>query len=357
MKKLSLVMIVKDEERCIGRCLESVKEIVDEMIVVDTGSKDKTKEIALNMGAKVFDYKWNNDFAAARNYALRQSSGEWNLVLDADEYIRNVNQEALFSFMEDEKKLGRIKVVNILGSIEDVKYSQVFVSRLLPKGTYYVGCIHEQPNSQLIAYDVPIQVYHDGYLSQEIKVKRNLAFLKEQVVKSPRNSYLLYQLAYTLLLNKEYKVAEKYFKKFYQLVNEKASYRSQGIIYFIENYKYLGKFEEGHQLIQKEESRLQYYSQFYFVCAEFYREYVLSDVRKNIRYLPLVEACYLECLKIGENNCDGAIGTGTFLAAYNLGAWYEVSKQFDKAAKYYDMAIKWGYDKATERYRKVKKEK
>lgn len=356
MKRLSLVMIVKDEERCIGRCLESAKEIVDEMIVVDTGSTDKTREIAVNYGAKVFDYKWTKDFSAARNYALSQSSGDWNLVLDADEYITQVNQDELHHFMKNEKQLGRIKVVNILGDAEDIKYSKVFLSRLLPKGTYYVRSIHEQPQSQFIAKDIPIEVYHDGYLNQDKKVKRNLLLLKEQILKNPKDSYLLYQLAYTLLLNKEYKEAERYFKRFYQLVNNNAAYRNKGIIYFIENYKYLGKFEEGHQLIEKEEERLQYYSEFYFVCADFYREYVLSNVEKNIQYLPLVEACYLECLKIGENNCDGAIGTGTFLAAYNLGVWYEVSKQFAKAVEYYDKAMNWGYQKAAERYNEIIKQ-
>lgn len=353
MKKLSLVMIVKDEECCIGRCLESVKEIVDEMIVVDTGSTDKTREIAISYGAKVFDYKWTKDFSAARNYALKQSSGDWNLVLDADEYIAEVNQEDLRSFMEDKKQLGRIKVINILGNADDTKYSKVFLARLLPRGIYYVRSIHEQPCSKFAVKDVPIEVYHDGYLDQDKKVKRNLSLLKEQVIKQPKDSYLLYQLAYTLLLDKKYREAEMYFKKFYHFVDNNASYRNKGIIYYIQNYKYMGKFEEGNQLIQDEEARMQYYSEFYFVCADFYREYVMSDIRNNMKYLPLVEACYLECLKIGENNCDGAIGTGTFLAAYNLGVWYEVSKQFTKAAEYYEMAIKWGYEKAAKRYKEM----
>ena len=349
MKRLSLVMIVKDEERCLARCLESVHGIVDEIIIVDTGSSDQTKKIAISHGAKVFDYKWNRDFSAARNYALEQSTGDWNLVLDADEYITEIDKVALSKFMENTRQLGRVKIVNVLGDENDEKYSRVFLSRLLPKEVRYIRSIHEQPYSEFMIKDVPIEIYHDGYIKQDAKVKRNLLLLKEQIRKKADDSYLLYQLAYTLLLDQQYEEAERYFKRFYAIVPVNASYRTEGIIHYIENYKCLGKFAEGHQLIEQEEIRLQYFSEFYFVCAEFYREYVMSDIEKNIGFISLIEACYLECIKIGENNCDGAVGTGTFLAAYNLGVWYEVSKQFEKALKCYDMAISWGYNKAIER--------
>ena len=70
--KINLVMIVKNEERSLKRCLEAVKPLVDRMIVVDTGSYDRTREIAEKMGAEVYDFVWNNDFSAARNFALEQ---------------------------------------------------------------------------------------------------------------------------------------------------------------------------------------------------------------------------------------------------------------------------------------------
>jgi len=80
-------MIVKDEEPHLARCLMSVKPIVDEMIVVDTGSDDRTKSIAAALGAKVFDFAWTNDFSEARNYSLSKASADWILVLDADEVV------------------------------------------------------------------------------------------------------------------------------------------------------------------------------------------------------------------------------------------------------------------------------
>jgi len=84
---LSLCMIVKNEERTIARALESAKALADEMIVVDTGSTDGTKEIAAALGAKVFDFSWTDDFSSARNHSLSRATGDWILVIDADETL------------------------------------------------------------------------------------------------------------------------------------------------------------------------------------------------------------------------------------------------------------------------------
>ncbi len=80
-------MIVKNEEKHLVKCLRSVRDVVDEMIIVDTGSTDKTNDIAKVFGAKVFDFPWTGDFSAARNHSLEQATGDWILVLDADEVI------------------------------------------------------------------------------------------------------------------------------------------------------------------------------------------------------------------------------------------------------------------------------
>lgn len=87
MTKLTLCMIVKNEENSLGQCLGSVKEVVDETIVLDTGSTDKTVEIAQKLGAKVYYFEWCDDFSAARNEALKYVTGDWVLVLDADEVL------------------------------------------------------------------------------------------------------------------------------------------------------------------------------------------------------------------------------------------------------------------------------
>jgi glycosyltransferase involved in cell wall biosynthesis len=92
---LSLCMIVKDEEENIEHSLKSLKPMVDEMIVVDTGSTDKTKDIARSLGAKVYDLKWTNSFSDARNFSLSKAAGKWILVLDADEVISPLDHDRL----------------------------------------------------------------------------------------------------------------------------------------------------------------------------------------------------------------------------------------------------------------------
>lgn len=87
MATVSLCMIVKNEEDVLGRCLESVKGLVEEIIIVDTGSTDKTKEIAANFTDKIYDFKWIKDFSAARNFAFSKASCEYSMWLDADDVI------------------------------------------------------------------------------------------------------------------------------------------------------------------------------------------------------------------------------------------------------------------------------
>ena len=87
MNALALVMIVRDEERSLERCLESARAWVDEIVVVDTGSSDATPDIARRLGARVGRFAWCDDFSAARNAALALAEAPWRLVLDADEWI------------------------------------------------------------------------------------------------------------------------------------------------------------------------------------------------------------------------------------------------------------------------------
>jgi len=86
---ISLCIITKDEEGILEDFLAKIKEFVDEIIIVDTGSKDKTKEIAKRFTDKVYDFKWNDNFADARNFSIEKATKEWILILDPDEKIEN----------------------------------------------------------------------------------------------------------------------------------------------------------------------------------------------------------------------------------------------------------------------------
>src|SRR5262245_40712984 len=89
---LTISLIVRNEKPSLGRCLDSVQGLAEEIVVVDTGSEDGTRQIAACHGARVFDFPWCDDFAAARNETLRHATGQWVLWLDADEYFDEANR-------------------------------------------------------------------------------------------------------------------------------------------------------------------------------------------------------------------------------------------------------------------------
>ena len=95
MASISLCMIVRNEEKVLGRCLTCVRGFADEIIIVDTGSMGRTKEIAFSFTDKVYDFKWKDDFAAARNFAFSRGTGDYLFWLDADDVVTEKEREKL----------------------------------------------------------------------------------------------------------------------------------------------------------------------------------------------------------------------------------------------------------------------
>lgn len=349
MIKLSLVMIAKNEEKHIARCLKSAIDIVDEIILVDTGSTDRTKEIALSYGAKVYDFKWINDFSAARNFSIEKSSGDWNLILDADEYIINDCKQAIRGFINNNNAIGVIKRIDSFIKDGELQYSKTFISRLAPKSVFYKGKIHEQLDSDLPRIKVNVEVRHDGYLETD-KSERNLAILMDEIKENPNDPYTLFQIANTLFVSGKYADADCYFEKFYKYAPNNAYYRYTGVVSYLYNLVALKKFDKGLEIINSEKDKLYDLPDFHFVCGVFYLDLVLSDVKKYINYVPLIEQEYLKCLEIGDTDkYDSVEGTGSYSAAYNLGAFYEVTGNKEKAKHYYSMAAQCGYEPAKKR--------
>lgn len=352
--KLNLVMIVKNEERTLRACLKAARGLVDEMIVVDTGSVDKTRQIAEEMGARVESFTWVNDFSAARNYALEQSDADWNLMLDADEILRPVKREALEKLMKarGNEWVGALLRYNAYRDKEEIRVSVETIPRLLPRGVRYEGRIHEQPKTSLACMDTPLTADHDGYLYSD-KGERNLPYLEREVAEAPKNSYFRFQLAFTLKNLKREKESIPHFAAFYQSEERSGPYWRQGVTEYLYTLIAVGgreNMETGLRVLLTEETFLKDYADFSFVSGVFFLNLVLSDVQRYISYLPRIEQSFLHCLEIGERPWDSGVeGTGSFLAYYNLGTWYEVSGQTDAARRCYKEALKLGYGQAKER--------
>ena len=183
---ISLVMIAKNEERCISRALNSVKNFVDEMIIVDTGSTDRTVEIARALGAKVYFFDWIHDFAAARNYALSQATHPWRLILDADEYvIEGAEYLKTLTTLPNTSTSQMGQQVTLIslneGTPGEITKHQSHLTRIIYQDVYYQGSIHEYPILNSSAVIAPVSIEHDGYLlsTKANKYARNIQMLEE----------------------------------------------------------------------------------------------------------------------------------------------------------------------------------
>lgn len=349
MKTLGLVMIVKNEERCLAKCLDAVRDLVDKIYITDTGSTDSTKEIAASYGAILSDYVWNQDFSAARNFSLAQSDCDWNLVLDADEYLVEGTRKDLESFMENTEHVGAIQRKDfyregVIDGNEQVSYMYTWAARLLPKGVGFSGKVHEQENSPFPAESLPLLFEHDGY-QQGGKEERNLEILLEELKETPKDPYVLFQIARTLRGMRRYREACTYFAKFYEQVPLKnAAYRAGGIIQYLYSLMELSDYDTALDIVEREQDHLEDYADFHFACGILFMKAIQANTKKYIAYLPFIEQAYLRCLEIGEVPLhQGTNGCGSFKAAHNLATWYEVSGNLAKAKEYYQMAAKQGY--------------
>jgi len=340
---LSLVMIVKNEASKIRRCLDSVCSLVDEIIIVDTGSTDNTRSIAEEYKAQIYDFEWINDFSAARNFALSQATGNWSLVLDADEYISNDCRAAISDFIHGDPAIGLIKRVDAFSGNEGIDYEHTYISRLFPSFCRYEGKIHEQILSDLPRRAIDMSIFHDGYLN-EIKSERNIPILLNVIAEYPGDPYYHYQIA------KEYRGLDQQQECFehlnlaYEFMQGNENYASSLIVNFLYAMIASGNLAKGVAVIEKQSERMQHYPDFYFASALYLLELILSDPDSYGNNLPLIEKFYLKALEIGESEQEGSVrGTGSFAAHHNMGVFYEVVGDIKQAQYHYERAAEYKY--------------
>ncbi len=346
--KISAVMIVKNEEAKLNRCLASIHHIVEEIIIVDTGSTDRTRDIAAQYTDKIYHFDWINDFSAARNYALAMSTGDYNLIIDADEYLTHWAPDTINTFMRKHNQIGVVTLKNKIEQNGQTLYNSDYISRFLPKGVKYTGKIHEQPDSNFSRLLIPLELTHDGYFHRSNdKFSRNITLLEDSLKEDPSNSYYLHQIANEYLGLDRLKEAGVYFPRAYSSISSSDSFFPQFIVNYITYLRKTQSYSKGLEIIKDNEKFLEFYPDFYFESAGFYLDYVMSNPQKNINYLPLIEVCYKACIEIGDISTHASMaGTGSFLAHYNLGVFYETTGQVDKAMKCYHQAEKKGYQPA-----------
>ncbi len=224
LPSISLCMIVKNEERRLAECLASAKLIAQELIVVDTGSEDRSGEIAIEQGAKVFHHPWEGDFSTARNQSLNYASSDWILILDGDEVL---DQESLkflqhLDFNSPNIDAYTFEIINFTSDLaiktEAGLLDQVRLFRNRPEHRYD-GCVHNQlvnTNTQLPLSQEKskVQVLHYGY-TPEVWAAQNkdarITLHERAVAEDPNNHFIRYNYANHLKILKRYDEALKQF--------------------------------------------------------------------------------------------------------------------------------------------------
>jgi tetratricopeptide (TPR) repeat protein len=315
-------MIVKNEARCLARCLRSVQAIADEIVVVDTGSTDDTVKIAAEFGAKITPFDWINDFAAARNFALEQTTGDWILVLDADEHASEALAREIRGFVQGPAQIGRLKIVSDFRHQGQTLRSSTFVSRLFPRGAKFAGRIHEQIVSPLPRVNLRGELEHDGYLETK-KSDRNISLLQAELAREPGSAYLQFQLALEFTSLGRPQDAFACLQKARAAMRPADPFAPNVIVDFLYAALALNQFEAGLEAIRASENWLADFPDFHLVCGLFYSKYVGGDPARRLADLPKIEQSYQRSLALGETDkYKSVLGAGSFLASYNLGVFY-----------------------------------
>lgn len=229
-------MIAKNEEKNIGKCLTHLKAIVDEQIVIDTGSTDNTVEIARNSGAKIYDLKWENDFSAARNFAISKAKGDWIIFLDCDEYFTDESIKNIKKCINESGNMNNIDGIiaeminiddkgNIISILSNIS-ARIFKNK---KSIKYKNKIHEHlinlrranndtSGMNLLDRSQTLKIIHTGYaegaVAEKNKSDRNIVLLKEEIELHPNDAQLYSYLGESLCLGNSVELKEEAIQAF-----------------------------------------------------------------------------------------------------------------------------------------------
>jgi glycosyltransferase involved in cell wall biosynthesis len=231
--KLSACVITKNEEVNLPTCLQSIQSIVQEIIVVDTGSTDSTIEVAKSFGAHVFQIPWENDFSKAKNYALDRATGDWVIFLDADEYFTADSTPLIPQVIQEAEEKNCDMIISLLSNYDTAtkqmsnSIHHVRIFRNHPD-IRYTGAIHERV---VKAGETPkalnamgaLKIIHTGYSEKVYKTKdkrkRNLELLLEELKKNPESGNIHFYLAETYVSLHQYEQGLYHAEKVLELKN------------------------------------------------------------------------------------------------------------------------------------------
>lgn len=344
--KISLCMIVKNEEKYIQQCLESALEIVDEAVIVDTGSTDNTIDIInknFKKNVKVINYQWENDFSAARNVSLSHATGDWILILDADEKI-SCDKAKLLEKLDRPDNVAYIIPIYNFQSSGNIDYSTCMIRLYKNEGCRYEGAIHEQImfNDGLQTKEVLdkgiCKIFHYGYLKSSFdrqgKIERNINIIKSEIAKNPKSAFHWYNLGVMKMIEHKYDDAINHFIKSNKLCNGIRTTFSTDLVlrmamcmFALKQYKMCEEFLD-HALGDNELRKLP---------DLFYYNGLAKKAQK--KYVDAI-SCFDQCIKIGEVSEGISVrGMGSYLPMLEMARIKELQKKITEAVMLYMEAV------------------
>lgn len=342
---VSACLIVKNEEHFLGGCLESLRGVVDEIVVVDTGSTDRTVEIAEAAGAKVVHEKWYNDFAAARNRSLAEATGDWILVIDADERLQAGQAEKLRQLIANPNADAyQILIVNFPDNEESRAIShRIGLFRNRPEYRYR-GAVHEQigppileAGGQILPCDLKLD--HYGY-DPKVRISkgkeaRNVSIVLKELRKDPGNAFMRYNLGQEHYAAGRFEEAVVQFRRALWLAPaDKVPWGSMAVYRMVDSLARLKRWEEALRLCDQYEPLLPDYTDLKFLDGVV--AFHAGDLRRAL-------LSFLAAIGKGESPTDKYelvhAGSGSYKAWWYLGQTYERGGQDQKAAAAYTGAL------------------
>lgn len=337
MIPISICMIAKNEEACIGECLKRLCLLDCEIILADTGSDDRTVAIASRYTDNIFHFGWIDDFSAARNFSISKASHDWILIVDCDEYLEDADEisrilPAFYESLKDKREsIGIIGINNRYQLGSESTVAKAVTARFFNKHfARYEGMVHEQiqpfHGGCAARFSTPFHFLHVGYYGVDIlqsKAKRNLELLLRELANEGPDPYLYFQIGQSYRSLADYEQALAYFDLGLSMdVNPEYEYVQQ----MVESYGYtlldLGRTQEA-LCLEGIYDTFHKHADFVFLMGLVYMKNAMFDKAVD------------EFLKAAAFEDSSICGVNSYLAYYNIGVIYECTGHKKEAAEYY----------------------
>lgn len=338
MTPISICVIAKNEEKHMDNFLVAIKKYMKnyphEIVLVDTGSTDRTVEIAEKYNCKIYHFEWINDFSAARNYSIQCAAFQWILVLDCDEYIAKLDLSDLQQLMiHSPKAVGLLSCRNHSWSNDTEQILTNDLNRFFNKKYYhYEDIIHEQlvanDGNSYVMLPIPLIVDHYGYAGSQDdlarKVARNNELLFKQLQENPSDPYIYYQLGQSYYLIDDYENAKIYLEKGLALVEDT---RYDYVHYMVNIYGSvmlrLGLYQDILTFLESNYDAFSISADFSCLMGSVYL--------RNQKYIKAMQ----EFLKATSYKTCDTEGNNTYVPLFNMGYINELLGDNESAKKLY----------------------